>query len=595
MRSTKFLLKLILFIISALFVFCIISAIFIKNLDINKHKDILLNQIEHITGHKIIVNGPIDILFFPAPKIKLNDVNFYTKITDKEFKVNIEDFLIELDFYSLLFKKTQINIFELKNITINFLTNKTILQDIKIDKFSGKLITSLINFQLIDFKLQAGKNDLSGNIDIQLIENMPKIEAQLKSNYLFISNLNISSHDYIFEKFLIAQLNQINANIKYNIETFSINNNLFKNIKSEITNKNKNLAIKLKSTNPINFWGDFNIKLNKNPFITISCDFKIEDKKIENNANGKLLISLSDKISKIEGDIKLQQWILNDSKKILSNNLWFKNIQSDLNFHIDDVFFENIHLKNMHVNLKKENDRVFVPLSGEIFNGTIKANLTFNNVIGIKLEIKNAVASEMIKQFYPNMQLTQGLLYLKFDGYTDNQAGSFKENLTGNTLIHIKDMLILKKNIDSRYVDIFSAFWKKLSPSKESNTLLECAAMRFEIKKGLLQSNNNIAFETREIYTLGTGKADLKTGQLNFIFSLYPRSKLDLEVGALDNQVFLTGTVANPQFKASMQGLAREGGSIILGIATGGVSLLAEKLLKLTTQRSSPCKEVLSK
>ena len=187
-----------------------------------------------------------------------------------------------------------------------------------------------------------------------------------------------------------------------------------------------------------------------------------------------------------------------------------------------------------------------------------------------------------------------GNLEVNFNGVGQGKSlHSVIATLSGKALIYIQELTIEQARIDSRFVDLFSALWKAFTPTQHG-TLLQCAVLRFDIAQGQAKAKQSIGMETSDLSILGGGDLNLITKEMNFVFDMYPRSHLNIELGSFNNIVFVKGTIKEPQVSASMQGVIKEGGSIALGIATGGISLIVEKLVKMATQNKSVCQQVLS-
>jgi hypothetical protein len=210
------------------------------------------------------------------------------------------------------------------------------------------------------------------------------------------------------------------------------------------------------------------------------------------------------------------------------------------------------------------------------------------------LQLKNAIASEFFQQFWKNAALLNGKLDIRFDGKSrGGDLATWMSHLTGRGLISIKNMQIQDRDIDTRYIDVFAALWKSLTPSKKG-TSLECVAILLNAEDGQVRAPETIGMQTGDMYALGGGSVDLKNETVDLSFDLYPRSQINIEIGSLDQVVHVKGTLSQPELVKSPKGMIKEGGTLLLGVATGGLSILAEKMLKIVSQKSSPCQQVLA-
>jgi hypothetical protein len=92
---------------------------------------------------------------------------------------------------------------------------------------------------------------------------------------------------------------------------------------------------------------------------------------------------------------------------------------------------------------------------------------------------------------------------------------------------------------------------------------------------------------------LGSGEINLATNQINYQFNIYTHQRLNLNVGGSMHVVDVKGTLENPVTRIASEEIIRQSSRILLGIATGGYSLLVEKLRDLLLNQKSPCQVVL--
>ncbi len=98
----------------------------------------------------------------------------------------------------------------------------------------------------------------------------------------------------------------------------------------------------------------------------------------------------------------------------------------------------------------------------------MKANININQVN----------AAELINWLYPNQSTSQGLLTLNLQGESFiGDVDSMIKQFRGSALIHVQNMLLLNHKIDTRYVDIFSLLYKKMT-SRDDTTRIQCLALR---------------------------------------------------------------------------------------------------------------------
>jgi uncharacterized protein involved in outer membrane biogenesis len=127
-------------------------------------------------------------------------------------------------------------------------------------------------------------------------------------------------------------------------------------------------------------------------------------------------------------------------------------------------------------------------------------------------------------------------------------------------------------------------------------TELRCAAVRFDIKDGIATAENGLGAETEELFIRGSGRVNLKTEELDFAFKPEVRKELSVNLGGLASVVRLRGTLADPDMQLDKAEVVREAVSTGVGIATFGLSILAERLIKRATDDNpgKPCETALA-
>lgn len=278
---------------------------------------------------------------------------------------------------------------------------------------------------------------------------------------------------------------------------------------------------------------------------------------------------------------------------------WMNDLNGQINWRFTNLFIGNLSIENGDLQiLFKDKNLELIPrgkIAGGDFTGKVRLNKRDNSIqVASELRLKNSIASEFFQQFWKNAALLNGKLDISFEGKSRGiSLADWMSHLSGRSIISIKNMQIQDRDIDARYLDIFAAIWKSLNPSKKG-TSLECAALLLNAEEGKVVAKETIAMQTSDIYALGGGIIDLKQESIDLTFDLYPRSQMNIEVGSFDQVVHVRGSLAHPEWVKSPKGMIQEGGTLLLGVATGGISILAEKMLKIVSQKSSPCQQVLA-
>ncbi|MFT7405127.1 hypothetical protein [Zhongshania sp.] len=164
-------------------------------------------------------------------------------------------------------------------------------------------------------------------------------------------------------------------------------------------------------------------------------------------------------------------------------------------------------------------------------------------------------------------------------------------NMNGKLDIKITDLLAQGNALNLIGSDVLSETIDKLNPFSEAKTSteIECVAVHFKGNKGKFISDDGIALETKQTKIIGTGNIDI--GKEKFLLGLSPiaRTGVGINVGAAASLVRLGGTFSKPKIVADPAGMFTSGLSTGAAIYTGGLSLLAQGLIKRAIYSGSAC------
>lgn len=611
MSIIKFLFKIIGFIIAFfIFILAIISVALYFS-DPNQRKEMVVKQFEQMTGQKLVLAGPIEFKLRPYPQALLTDAKLFLKIDKKEIEVAAKQTNFQLDIFSLFSDKRRVKSIDAKNVEIHFFEKGNLINVIMVDSMFLEVITSCCHIEVPNFKMKFQKNDLSGNFKMLFFTETPQISGKIRSRQLnFTQDAKVQENLIKFTPFLADGIKAVKGELEYYIENLAMPDLTLKNTTVKLQVKDNKLILTPSGSMPQgSFSGKITLFQNKQNYFEALTEFSVQSAK-KNTLEAKLNISFLPDKPKINGKLSFTDGGLltpetSRGGKIFSVKPFelgaLDKFYGNLELSFDNLNLFNLTVKSAQINLNVSKEVINIGSQGKMSDGIFNGNFTIPQPIKnlpLKLtgyfSLKSANAEEFLKSFYSRATIQGGSLDLNFNG--NAQGNNFAElmaNLSGKGLMHIKDMRILEYTIDSRYVDLFSAILKKFVV-KKNETTLECAAIRLKAKEGIIEVKDSFGLETKELIALGTGKIDLKNEKVDFTFDLSPRSQINIEIGSLDNVFFVKGPFAQLQVISSKQGLIREGGTLALGLATGGVSLLAEKVLKLVTKKRSPCSYVLS-
>jgi len=112
---------------------------------------------------------------------------------------------------------------------------------------------------------------------------------------------------------------------------------------------------------------------------------------------------------------------------------------------------------------------------------------------------------------------------------------------------------------------------------------------------GVLKSNNQLVIETTKMEIVGDGSIDLKNETIDIGISPSSREGVGVNVGSLIKFMKLGGTLRKPTPETDALGLLQSGAAIGAAVSTGGVSILAEGLIKRISNAGSACERALEK
>ncbi|MBI2001637.1 MAG: AsmA family protein [candidate division NC10 bacterium] len=163
--------------------------------------------------------------------------------------------------------------------------------------------------------------------------------------------------------------------------------------------------------------------------------------------------------------------------------------------------------------------------------------------------------------------------------------------LNGDLVLVLGEGKIHSSFIDWLGADLLTQIAEKLNPfgTKDPYTDLKCGVIGFAAKDGVATSDRTIAFETSKMTLVSSGTANLKTEAIDFSLRPEARQVTGIGAGELVKLLRVRGTLAEPMIGVDELGVGRTALSIGAAVATGGLSFLAETLLKKATADPRPC------
>ena len=132
-----------------------------------------------------------------------------------------------------------------------------------------------------------------------------------------------------------------------------------------------------------------------------------------------------------------------------------------------------------------------------------------------------------------------------------------------------------------------------LKPQPAAQSRIDCAVVRLPLKNGVATVDRSIALETDQLSVSAKGEVRLDDETLALAFRPTPKTGLNINPMNLAQLVVLKGPWQDPKLTLDAQGVAGMAASLGLAGATGGLSLLAQELLKAVPEKDV-CRTALS-
>jgi len=165
--------------------------------------------------------------------------------------------------------------------------------------------------------------------------------------------------------------------------------------------------------------------------------------------------------------------------------------------------------------------------------------------------------------------------------------------LNGNIRVEVGEARAKAREIDYGS-DVLTQVAEAINPFRKTDPdiHLQCAAMKLAFTAGVAHSDRSVGAETNKISALSSGTVDL--GKETMDINIRPRVKEGIGLGGADlaQMVRVSGPLRDPKLGLDFGGVAGTTASIAAGIATGGLSLLGQKLLETATAENA-CKVAL--
>jgi uncharacterized protein involved in outer membrane biogenesis len=353
-----------------------------------------------------------------------------------------------------------------------------------------------------------------------------------------------------------------------------------------------------------------NLTLAKGNFRSTCCSLALNDIEL-NFADGNTVktdidVSFLSKIPSIDARIEAKKIIISASDKNNSINkviprekLYFDflgEVEGKISVNVDNLIIGDWKAANNIININLNKKTLDATHNAQIWSGDYTAKYSLlggkSRSVGVEwdINIKQAKADEWLKAAQDAKSVRGGVLDFSFKGKSrGNSVYDWLSRTNGDLFMNVRDLTILEPHFKTSLGGlVFSSIAGAIN---KPTTQLKCAIAKLPIQNGIIQAKNTIGFETDKISGIATGSINLKTEAINLDMNLVPKPNI-VDITDMTQSVHIGGTLGAPNMNIKAVSLIKQGGSLVLGVVTGGLSLLAEGVLEQITRNGNVCEQI---
>ncbi len=240
------------------------------------------------------------------------------------------------------------------------------------------------------------------------------------------------------------------------------------------------------------------------------------------------------------------------------------------------------------------------PLAFGVAGGQVRGGVTLNTSdaaprLNLRIDGNGLSAETLARAAGAGNYLAGGQLQLKTDlAMTGRSTAELAAGANGELLLSIKDARLgdgvapIGPNLLPQLLRALT-----LKPEMAKVTQVDCAVMRLPLRNGVAKVDRSIAVETPDLAISAVGSVDLRDQLMELAFHPTPKHALGLNTAQLASLVMAKGPLLDPKLTLDAKGAADMALSIGAAVATGGLSMLGQSLLKQTGDLH-PCQYALT-
>ena len=241
------------------------------------------------------------------------------------------------------------------------------------------------------------------------------------------------------------------------------------------------------------------------------------------------------------------------------------------------------------------------PLSAGVADGTLRGSLSVSTAavaaprLALQLQADKLSMDTLLKASGHSAYASGGQLQLRADlNGAGNTAQALASSATGELMLSLTDTT-LGSGVSPLGTDLLRRVLQAvtLRPQPAAQSRIDCAVVRLPLKNGVATVDRSIALETEQLAVSAKGEVRLDDETLALAFRPTPKTGLNINPMNLAQLVVLKGPWQDPKLTLNAQGVAGVAASLGLAGATGGLSLLAQELLKAQPEKDV-CRTALS-
>lgn len=233
------------------------------------------------------------------------------------------------------------------------------------------------------------------------------------------------------------------------------------------------------------------------------------------------------------------------------------------------------------------------PLSAGVADGTLRGSLSVSQAgsaaprVALQLQADKLSMDSLLKASGHSAYASGGQLQVRADlGAAGNTAQALASSASGELMLSLTDTT-LGSGASPLGTDLLRRLLQAvtLQPQPAAQSRIDCAVVRLPLKNGVAKVDRSIALETAQLSVSARGEVRLGDETLELAFRPSPKTALDINPMNLAQLVVLKGPWQDPKLTLDAQGVAGMAASLGLAGATGGLSLLAQQLLKAAPEK----------